>query len=82
MSTQTNSSAVRPISLMAAGELRDAMTAIEEGKGPAAVAALMSIDSASWQAIEQRLAALVGTDLRELLLKVAGDSGKSASAIA
>ncbi|MFI6528774.1 hypothetical protein [Streptomyces uncialis] len=60
------------VSLMAAGELRDVLTAIEEGKGPRAVAALMAIDPASWTAIEGRLAAVIGTDLRELLLKSAG----------
>lgn len=59
------------ISLMASGELRDALTAIEEGKGPAAVAALMAIDPASWRAIEHRLAAIVGSDLRTLLLAAA-----------
>ncbi|MFE2599966.1 hypothetical protein ACFXCZ_26330 [Streptomyces sp. NPDC059396] len=60
------------ISLMAASELRDALTAIGEGRGPAAVASLMAIDSASWQAIEQRLTAVVGTDLRAILLSAAG----------
>ena len=64
-----------PISLMACGELRDALTAIEEGKAPAAVAALMAIDPASWHAIEQRLTALVGTDLRALLLAAVRDTG-------
>ncbi|UQI47875.1 hypothetical protein M1P56_27835 [Streptomyces sp. HU2014] len=67
---RNNSSSYR-ISLMASGELRDALTAIEEGKGPAAVAALMAIDPASWQAIEHRLAAVIGTDLRTLLLRAA-----------
>ncbi|MGW6456282.1 hypothetical protein ACWF94_10210 [Streptomyces sp. NPDC055078] len=62
------------ISLMAAGEIRDAFTAIEEGKGPAAIAALMAIDSHSWQAIEQRLTAIVGSDLRTLLLAAADNS--------
>ncbi|GHG60509.1 hypothetical protein [Streptomyces griseocarneus] len=80
MPNQT-SSASQPISLMAAGELRDALTAIEEGKGPAAIAALMAIDSASWQAIEQRLTALVGADLRELLLKGAGGGNVAAQAL-
>ena len=55
------------VSLMACGELRDALTAIEEGRTPAAVAALMAIDPVSWQGIEQRLTALVGNDLRALL---------------
>jgi hypothetical protein len=54
------------ISLMAAGELRDVLTALELGQGPTAIAGLMAIDPASWQAIEQRLTAL-GGDLRQLL---------------
>lgn len=63
-----------PISLMAASELRDILTALEQGDGPAAVSALMAIDTASLAAIEQRLAA-VGGDLRKLLLAAsAGDS--------
>lgn len=69
--THANSTAPPRISLMASGELRDALTAIEEGKGPTAVAALMAIDSESWQAIEHRLVAVVGNDLRELLLATA-----------
>ena len=56
---------------MASGELRDALTAIEEGKGSTAVAALMAIDADSWQAIEHRLAAIIGSDLRSLLLTTA-----------
>lgn len=56
------------LSLMAAAELRDALTAIKEGKGPAAIAALMAIDAESWRAIEHRLAAVLGSDLRNLLL--------------
>ncbi|MET8981010.1 hypothetical protein ABZX85_35950 [Streptomyces sp. NPDC004539] len=66
------------LSLMAVGELRDALTAIDEGKGPAAVAALLAIDPESWQAIERRLAALIGGDLRELLLSAGRDSGQTA----
>ncbi|WP_405583948.1 hypothetical protein [Streptomyces sp. NBC_01190] len=54
------------ISLMAAGELRDLLTALERGQGPTAIAALMAIDAESWHAIEQRLAA-IGTDLRAAL---------------
>ncbi|MEE1756788.1 hypothetical protein [Streptomyces sp. SP18CS02] len=54
------------ISLMAAAELRDLLSHLEHGKGPAAVAALMAIDPASWEAIEQRLAA-VGGDIHKLL---------------
>ncbi|MGW1076548.1 hypothetical protein [Streptomyces sp. NPDC002537] len=67
------------ISLMASGELRDALTAIKEGKGPAAVAALMAIDPRSWQAIEQRLTALVGSDLRALLFTAAADTDAAAA---
>lgn len=59
------------VSLMAAGELRDAFAAVEEGRGPAAVAALMAIDPVSWQAIEHRLIAVIGSDLRALLLGAA-----------
>ncbi|WKK21675.1 hypothetical protein QZH56_22825 [Streptomyces olivoreticuli] len=50
-----------PVSLMAAGELRTALEAHARGDVPAAVGALMSIDAASWQAIEERLATLGGT---------------------
>lgn len=72
---KTHKATVPPcISLMASGELRDALAAIEEGKGPAAIAALMATDSGSWQAIEHRLAAVVGTDLRALLLAAAGET--------
>ncbi|MFF2651695.1 hypothetical protein [Streptomyces sp. NPDC058045] len=59
------------LSLMAAAELRDALTAIEEGKGPTAIAALLAIDEQSWQAIDSRLAAVIGSDLRALLLAAA-----------
>lgn len=69
-----NSTAVTPsstasssrISLTAVGELRDALTALQRGNAPVAVAALMAIDSESWASMEARLAA-VGGDLRELL---------------
>ncbi|MCE7080713.1 hypothetical protein [Streptomyces sp. ST2-7A] len=54
------------ITLMAAGELRDALTAHRAGDTAAAVAALMSIDPDSWAAIERRLAAMGGT-VTELL---------------
>ncbi|WP_329315668.1 hypothetical protein [Streptomyces sp. NBC_01262] len=54
------------ITLMAAGELRDALEAHRRGDTAAAVYGLMSIDPDSWHAIEQRLAALGGT-LTELL---------------
>ncbi|MFF3491155.1 hypothetical protein ACFYWS_07370 [Streptomyces sp. NPDC002795] len=52
--------------LMAAGELRAALEAHARGDVSATVAALMSIDTASWNAIRDRLAALGGT-LPELL---------------
>ncbi|WP_405728883.1 hypothetical protein OG607_27400 [Streptomyces sp. NBC_01537] len=54
------------ITLMAAGELRDALAAHQRGDTTAAIYGLMSIDADSWQAIEQRLAALGGT-LAQLL---------------
>ena len=61
------------ITLMAAGELRDALAAYARGDVPAALDALMSIDPESWQAIEDRLAALGGT-LPELLSNLRGDT--------
>jgi hypothetical protein len=54
------------ISVTAAGELRDALTALQRGNAPHAIAALMAIDAESWEAMEERLSA-VGGDLRELL---------------
>ncbi|MBW1597920.1 hypothetical protein [Streptomyces sp. JJ38] len=54
------------ITLMAAGELRDAMEALRRNDRPAAAHALMSIDPDSWHAIEHRLSTLDGT-LGELL---------------
>lgn len=72
---ESHTTAPPHISLMAAGELRDALKAIEEGRGPAAIASLMAIDPESWQAIEQRLVAVVGSDLRALLLSAAGETG-------
>ncbi|NGO67471.1 hypothetical protein [Streptomyces boncukensis] len=54
------------ISLMAAGELRDALTALGRGDHATAASALMAIDPDSWHAIERRLAAL-GGPLPELL---------------
>lgn len=51
----------RAPSLMAAGELRAALEAHARGDTPATVAALMSIDAESWQAIEERLTALGGS---------------------
>ncbi|MBQ1118586.1 hypothetical protein [Streptomyces sp. B15] len=49
------------ISLMAAGELRDAFTALERGDRGTAVASLMAIDPDSWRAIEHRLTTLGGS---------------------
>lgn len=49
------------ISLMAAGELRDALAALRHGDKAAAAYALASIDPQSWQAIEHRLSTLGGT---------------------
>lgn len=48
------------ISLMAAAEVRDILTALQLGQRPAAIAGLMAIDAESWAAIEHRLAALDG----------------------
>ncbi|MGW7083318.1 hypothetical protein ACWGH2_07425 [Streptomyces sp. NPDC054871] len=60
------------ISLMAAGEIRDALTAAARGDLPAAAHALMSIDPASWQAMEHRLAAL-GSSLPDLVRAAQGE---------
>ncbi|GAA4671819.1 hypothetical protein GCM10023347_27250 [Streptomyces chumphonensis] len=49
------------ITLMAAGELRDAVDAVQRGDTAAAAHALASIDPESWRAIEDRLAALGGS---------------------
>ncbi|MFH8786308.1 hypothetical protein [Streptomyces roseoverticillatus] len=49
------------ITLMAAGHLRDALSAHARGDLPTAISALMSIDPESWQAIEHRLSLLGGT---------------------
>jgi hypothetical protein len=54
---------IRPL---AAVHLREALEAAAGCKAPAAVAALMHIDAASWQAISARLAQL-GPDLPALL---------------
>ncbi|MDK1473285.1 hypothetical protein QNO07_07590 [Streptomyces sp. 549] len=48
------------ITLMAAGELRDALAALRHGDKAAAAHALASIDPTSWAAIEHRMAALGG----------------------
>lgn len=60
------------ISLMAAGEIRDALTAAARGDLPAAAHALMSIDAESWRAVEGRLAALGGS-LPDLVRTVRGE---------
>ncbi|MFI1465648.1 hypothetical protein [Streptomyces wuyuanensis] len=57
------------ITLMAAGEFRTALEAATRGDHATAAAALMSIDPASWQAIEHRLTVLGGS-LPELLIMV------------
>ncbi|SCK12643.1 hypothetical protein [Streptomyces sp. WMMB 322] len=75
ISTASRTSSASPssqISLTAAGELRDALSALQRGNAPVAVSALMAIDAESWAAMEARLAA-VGGDLRELL-EAAGEN--------
>ncbi|MBF6045951.1 hypothetical protein GO001_12045 [Streptomyces sp. NRRL B-1677] len=59
------------ITLMAAGHLRDALSAHARGDLPTAVSALMSIDPQSWQAIEHRLA-LLGGATADLLHSIRG----------
>lgn len=54
---------IRPL---AAVHLREALEAAANGQTPAAVAALMHIDAASWQAISARLAQL-GPTVADLL---------------
>lgn len=49
------------ISLMAAGELRDAVAAARRGDQATALYGLMSIDPESWSAIQQRLTACGAT---------------------
>ncbi|MBW1604188.1 hypothetical protein JJV70_19205 [Streptomyces sp. JJ66] len=49
------------ITLMAAGELRDAINAARRGDTAAAAYALASIDRQSWAAIEHRLGACGGS---------------------
>lgn len=67
----TTATAPGAISLMAAGQLRDAMDALQHGDRVTAVSALMAIDTESWDAIEHRLSA-VGGSLPELLAVVRG----------
>ncbi|MFC0847011.1 hypothetical protein ACFH04_25310 [Streptomyces noboritoensis] len=74
MSEPNSATSERP-TLMAVGDLRDALAALERGKVSVAVAALMAIDEDSWRAMERRVAA-VGGDLRGLLLAAAdGNTG-------
>lgn len=47
--------------LMAVADLRDALTALDEGKPATALAALAAIDPASWQLIAQRLREVLHT---------------------
>jgi hypothetical protein len=54
------------ISLMAAAEVRDILTALELGQRATVIAGLMAIGAESWQAIEHRLTTL-GGDLRTVL---------------
>ena len=54
------------ITLTAAGDLRDAITAHQRGDTAAAIYGLLAIDPQSWQAIQDRLATL-GATLPELL---------------
>ncbi|QKV93964.1 hypothetical protein HUT19_21210 [Streptomyces sp. NA02950] len=61
------------ITLMAAGELRDALAAHQRGDVPATLGALMSIDPESWQAIERRLASL-GGNLPDILAALRGET--------
>jgi hypothetical protein len=49
------------ITLTAAGDIRDAITAHQRGDTAAAVYGLLAVDPESWQAITDRLAALGGT---------------------
>ncbi|WP_327073813.1 hypothetical protein OG196_22975 [Kitasatospora purpeofusca] len=67
MTTATAPAAIRPL---AAVHLREALTAAADHRPAAALAALLHIDPQSWTAIEQR-AALLGTDLIELLATAA-----------
>ncbi|WP_371497855.1 hypothetical protein OG871_18035 [Kitasatospora sp. NBC_00374] len=62
---------IRPL---AAVHLREAFSAAADHDGPAALAALMHIDAASWQAIEHRMAAL-GTTVLDALAFAARTGG-------
>lgn len=68
---ELNSAKSERPTLMAVGDLRDAVSALERGEVPTAVAALMAIDNDSWNAMERRVAT-VGGDLRGLLLAAGG----------
>ncbi|MEE1788958.1 hypothetical protein PUR71_39570 [Streptomyces sp. SP17BM10] len=67
----TAPAAIRPL---AAVHLREALTAAANSEPAAALAALMHIDPDSWTAIQQR-AALLGTDLIDLLATAARTGG-------
>ncbi|WP_406343278.1 hypothetical protein [Streptomyces sp. NBC_00648] len=68
---ELNSAKYERPTLMAVSDLRDAVSALERGEVSIAVAALMAIDSDSWDAMERRVAA-VGGDLRGLLVAAGG----------
>lgn len=57
------------VTLMAAGELRAALAALEQGDHVTAASSLMAIDAISWHAIERRLVT-VGGSLSELLAAI------------
>jgi hypothetical protein len=61
------------ITLTAAGDLRDALAAIQRGDTPAAAYGLAAIDPGSWAAIEARLKTLGGS-LPELLAALGGEA--------
>ncbi|MFF2749504.1 hypothetical protein ACFVVA_28680 [Kitasatospora sp. NPDC058048] len=63
-----------PIRPLAAAHLREALQAAADREPATALAALMHIDPDSWQAIEQRLAAL-GTDLLDVLAHATSTGG-------
>ncbi|MWA10692.1 hypothetical protein [Streptomyces sp. BA2] len=63
------------ISLMAAGEIRDALAAVARGDLPTVAHALMSIDPDSWRAVERRLATL-GSSLPDLVRAAQGEQAE------
>lgn len=66
------------VSLMAAGQFRDALAAAERGDYVDAAASLVAIDADSWRAIERRLAGLGGT-IPHLLAKLSAPTEEGAS---